>query len=92
MFFTRHDRALLHAVYAELRAMAINLANLQAAVSQLATDVNALIALVPNPGADAAVQAQVDAVTASLSALDAAVKTAEAPPAGATGATGAATA
>ncbi len=76
--FTNDDRALLHAIWKEIRKMALDFSKLQDAVSQLSTDVQALIAMVPN---DAANQATIDAVTSSLSALDAAVKTAETPPA-----------
>lgn len=90
-WFTRKDRDVLRAILEGVHKMSVDVSKLQAAVSQLSTDVTALIALVPNPSADAAVQAQIDAVTTSLSSLDAAVKAAETAPAP-TGATGPASA
>lgn len=89
--FTRCDRELLQAIYAtlvklspEISYMALNFANLQAAVTQLTADVNTLIAAFQSGNAPA--QAQIDAVTASLAAIDAAVNTADGNvPTGATG-------
>ncbi len=78
-WFTRRDRALLHAIWRETETMALNFSNLQAAVTQLSTDVQAFIAAhTDNSAAD---QAAVDAVTKSLADLDAAVKAAAPTPA-----------
>ena|ERR1700761_1834924 len=84
MFF-RSNRDILLTIERELRIMALNFAPLQAAVTQLSADVQTLIT--QSQSGSPADQATVDAVTASLAALDTAVKTAES--SGSTGATGA---
>jgi hypothetical protein len=91
--YQRHVLQMLDTINERTTAMSLNLANLQAAAAQLEADNATLIGLVQqllaaNP--DSGVQAQLDAITAGLTASDTSVaaEIAALSPTGATGPSG----